>query len=105
MQRSIIWSSLNNARTFKVVGTWYKPHFNHEGHVEGHVYTVVLKSKLTVNCISNLETRFSNLETFEDGVSRIESRVSMIEDRGSSFKFRVEEYELVVRARTNQCSP
>ena len=97
MQRSIILSSLNNARTFKVVGTWYKLHFNHEGHVEGYVYTVPPKSKLTVTCISNLETRFSNLETFEDGVSRIESR-------GSSFKFRVEKYELVVRARTNQCS-
>ena len=70
MQRSIISSSLNNAWTFKVVGTWYKPHFNHEGHV----YTVPLKSKLTVvNCISNLETRLSNVETFEDGVSRIES--------------------------------
>lgn len=98
MQRSIISSSLNNARTFKVVGTWYNPHFNHEGHVEGHVYTVPLKSKLTVTCISNLETRFSNLETFEGGVSRIESR-------RSSCKFRVEKYELVVRARTNQCSP
>ena len=101
MQRSIISSSLNNARSFKVVGTWYKPHFNHEGHV----YAVPLKSKLTVTCISNLETRFSNLETFKDGVSRIESRVSMIDDRGSSFKFRVEKYELVVRAHTNQCSP
>ena len=32
-------SSLNNARTFKVVGSWYKPHFNHEGHVEGYVYS------------------------------------------------------------------
>ena len=82
MRRSIISSSLNNARTFKVVGTWYKPHFNHEGHV----YTVPLKSKLTVNCISNLETRLSNLETFEDGVSRIESRVSRIEDRVSNFE-------------------
>ena len=75
MQRSIISSSLNSARTFKVVGTWYKPHFNHEGHV----YTVPLKSKLTVNCISNLET-------FEDGVWRIESRVSRIEDRVSNFE-------------------
>ena len=96
MQRSIILSSLNTARTFKVVGTWYKPHFNHEGHV----YTVPLKSMLTVLCISNLETRFSNLETFEDGVSRIESRGSRIE-----FQISVEKYELVVRARTNQCSP
>ena len=86
MQRSIILSSLNTARTFKVVGTWYKPHFNHEGHVEEHVYTVPLKSKLTVNCISNLETRFWNLETFEDEVSRIESRVSRIEDRVSNFE-------------------
>ena len=86
MRRSIISSSLNNAWTFKVVGTWYKPHFNHEGNVEGHVYTVPLKSKLTVNCISNLETRLSNLETFEDGVSRIESRVSRIEDRVSNFE-------------------
>ena len=77
MQRSIISSSLNNARTFKVVGTWYKPHFNHEGHV----YTVPLKSKLTVNCISNLETRFSNLETFEE-----ESRGSRIEFQISSRK-------------------
>ena len=76
-------SSLNNAWTFKVVGTWYKPHFNHEaeGHVKGHVYTVPLKSKLTVNCISNLETRLSNLETFEDGVSRIEDRVSNFESK------------------------
>ena len=86
MQRSIILSSLNTARTFKVVGTWYKPHFNHEGHVEGHVYTVPLKSKLTVTCISNLETRLSNLETFEDGVSRIESRGSRIEFQISSRK-------------------
>ena len=86
MQRSIILSSLNTARTFKVVGTWYKPHFNHEGHVEGHVYTVPLKSKLTVTCISNLQTRFSNLETFEDGVSRIESRGSRIEFQISSRK-------------------
>ena len=86
MQRSIISSSLNNAWTFKVVGTWYKPHFNHEGLVEGHVYTVPLKSKLTVNCISNLETRLSNLETFEDGVSRIESRGSRIEFQISSQK-------------------
>ena len=86
MQRSIMSSSLNNAWTFKVVGTWYKPHFNHEGHVEGHVYTVPLKSKLTVNCISNLETRLSNLETFEDGVSRIESRGSRIEFQISSRK-------------------
>ena len=86
MQRSIISSSLNNARTFKVVGTWYKPHFNHEGHVEGHVYTVPLKSKLTVNCISNLETRFSNLETFEDGVSSLDDRESRIEFQISSQK-------------------
>ena len=56
MQRSIILSSLNNARTFKVVGTWYKLHFNHEGHVEGYVCTVPPKSKLTVTCIWNLET-------------------------------------------------
>ena len=86
MQRSIISSSLNNARTFKVVGTWYKPHFNHEGHVEGHVYTVPLKSKLTVTCISNLETRFSNLETFEDGVSSLDDRDSRIEFQISSRK-------------------
>ena len=86
MRRSIISSSLNNARTFKVVGTWYKPHFNHEGHVEGHVFIVPLKSKLTVTCISNLQTRFSNLETFEDGVSRIESRGSRIEFQISSRK-------------------
>ena len=86
MQRSIISSSLNNARTFKVVGTWYKPHFNHEGHVEGHVYTVPLKSKLTVTCISNLETRFSNLETFEDGVSSLDDRESRIEFQISSRK-------------------
>ena len=86
MQRSIILSSLNNARTFKVVGTWYKLHFNHEGHVEGYVYTVPPKSKLTVTCISNLETRFSNLETFENGVSRIESRGSRIEFQISSRK-------------------
>ena len=89
MQRSIISSSLNNARTFKVVGTWYKPHFNHEGHVEGHVYAVPLKSKLTVTCISNLETRFSNLETFKDGVLRIESRVSSLDDRGSRIEFQI----------------
>ena len=87
MQRSIISSSLNNAWTFKVVGTWYKPHFNHEGHVEGHVYTVPLKSKLTVNCISNLETRFSNLETFEDGV--LENRVLSLEDQGSRIEFQI----------------
>ena len=86
MQRSIILSSLNNARTFKAVGTWYKPHFNHEGHVEGHVCTVPFKSKVIVTCISNLETRFSNIETFEDGVSRIESRVSRIEFQISSQK-------------------
>ena len=30
---------------------------------------------------------------------------SSIEDGGSTFKFRVEKYELVVRAHTNQCSP
>ena len=87
MQRSIISSSLNNAWTFKVVGTWYKPHFNHEGHVEGHVYTVPLKSKLTVTCISNLETRFSNLETFEDGV--LENRVLSLEDQGSRIEFQI----------------
>ena len=33
MQRSTISSSLNIVRTFKVIGTWYKPHVNHEGHV------------------------------------------------------------------------
>ena len=33
MQRSIVSGSLDIARTFKVVGTQYKPHFNHEGHV------------------------------------------------------------------------
>ena len=87
MQRSIISSSLNNAWTFKVVGTWYKPHFNHEGHVEGHVYTVPPKSKLTVTCISNLETRFSNLETFEDGV--LENRVLSLEDQGSRIEFQI----------------
>ena len=77
MQRSIISSSLNNAWTFKVVGTWYKPHFNHERHVEGHVYTVPLKSKLTVNCTSNLEIRFSNLETcLDDRGWRIEFQIS-----------------------------
>ena len=97
MQRSIISSSLNNAWIFKVVGTWYKPHFNHEGHVEGHVYTVPLKSKLTVNCISNLE-KSSIFESRNFQGWSLESRVSMIEDRGSSFKFRVEKFELVVRA-------
>ena len=33
MQRPIISSRLNIARTFKVVGTYYKPYFNHGGHV------------------------------------------------------------------------
>ena len=35
----------------------------------------------------------------------LENRVSSLEDRGSSFNFRVEKYELVVRAHTNHCSP
>ena len=101
MQRSIILSSLNNARTLKVVGTWYQPHFNHEGHVEGHVYTPPPPPVYTVPLTDShlhLKPGDSILETFEGRVSRIESR-------GSSFKFGVEKYELVVRARTNQCSP
>ena len=86
MQRSAtILSSLKNARTFKVVGTWYKPHFNHEGHVEGDNHL-------------HLKPRDSILESRN-------FRGWSLEDRGSSFKFRVEKYELVVRANTNQCYP
>ena len=62
-----------------------KDHERFQTGCRKHIGTVLLKSKLTVTCVSILETprssrreaRFSILETFED-------RVSSFDDRGSS---------------------
>ena len=54
-----------------------------------NVYTVLLKSKLTVTRILILEMQDSILETFEDRVSRLKDRVSSFDDWGLRIEFQI----------------
>ena len=49
------------------------------------IHTVPLKGKLTVTCVSILETRFSRVDYRFSKLLRMESRVSVIKDQVSMF--------------------